>query len=629
MIFPKPKEETYLKGIYKMKAYDENTDLLYLFDKYKNGNEDLKVKKDEKFGEEEYAILINEDGITLTASSDAGIFRAVTSLKQLIGKFGSELRFCEILDKPDFENRCYLLDVSYGRMPKLETLKRYVDLMADLKYNEFQLFFERFVFDYKAFPKYTEGFECYTPEDMTCLNDYCEKRFIKLVPYVGSFGHLKTWLDQDEFKHLRIGDETRNTGTINPLLPESLEFLDKLYESIFPLCTSSDMANVGFDESGGLGMYQTKEVCEEKGKEAVFVEWLNKVADLSREKYGRRCQYFTDMIHNFKNEDYVFQNAPKDAIALIWGYDPIPTATMERWCSALSRNNAPFYVCPSSSTWGCCTSRYDVLTFNLQLCAEIGRDHGAVGYMYTDWGAGDGHNSFPVWNLVPTALGGQYAWNAGAKQNNYLMKADFIKESKRFIDEKYFDGKHISELIYRMGQYYLLEPERIPGFSMSMRLIGNPIEETALPGDFDLMECGDDFYFDNVLEYMKKVISDVEKIDFDENFKRQILVNANQVLIAAETTKIRYNRCSTEEKIDEIIKMIDENLKEYDILWERENFSEGKDNFMKMLRGRRADLLRMKENGCKIEPMTKYFYSKSGELDVEIIEDDTDNNVWL
>ena len=75
--------------------------------------------------------------------------------------------------------------------------------------------------------------------------------------------------------------------------------------------------------------------------------------------------------------------------------------------------------------------------------------------------------------------------------------------------------------------------------------------------------------------------------------------------------------------------MIDENLKEYDILWERENFSEGKDNFMNMLRGRRADLLRMKENGCKIEPMTKYFYSKAGELDVEIEEDDTDNNVWL
>ena len=45
MIFPKPKEETYLKGIYKMKAYDENTDLLYLFDKYKNGNEDLSATK--------------------------------------------------------------------------------------------------------------------------------------------------------------------------------------------------------------------------------------------------------------------------------------------------------------------------------------------------------------------------------------------------------------------------------------------------------------------------------------------------------------------------------------------------------------------------------------------------------
>ena len=45
-----------------MKAYDENIDLLYLYEKYKNGNEDLNIKKDLAYEEEEYAILINEDG---------------------------------------------------------------------------------------------------------------------------------------------------------------------------------------------------------------------------------------------------------------------------------------------------------------------------------------------------------------------------------------------------------------------------------------------------------------------------------------------------------------------------------------------------------------------------------------
>lgn len=618
MIFPKPKEEVYTESIYQMKNYENNTELLCLFEKYKTGNDDVKINIDSTLLKEEYSILINESGITISASGDEGIFRAITSLKQLIENNGQNLRFCSIKDKPDFDNRCYLLDVSYGRMPKLHILKRYVDLMAELKYNEFQLFFEKFVFDYKAYSKYTENFECYTPEDMKVLNDYCKKRYIKLVPYVGSFGHLRIWLEQDEFKHLRIGDETRNTGTINPLLPESMEFLDKLYESLFPLCDSSDMANVGFDESTGLGKYQTEEICNKLGKEKVYTEWLNKVADHVRAKYGRRCQYFTDMIHHFDDEDYVLENVPKDGLALIWGYDPIPTAMMEKWCMSLEKHNVPFYVCPSSSTWGCSTSRYDVLTFNLQLLAEIGQRHGAIGYMYTDWGAGDGHNSFPVWNLIPTAIGGQYAWNVGAKQNTYLMKADFIKNAKRFIDKKYFDSKNMSEYIYRLGQYYLLEPQRIPGFAMSMRLIDKPLTETAIYGDFDLLECGDDFYFDNVICYMKRIIADVEEIDFDENFKRQILVNSKQVIIGAETSKIRYNRVATEEKINELINLIDENLKEYEILWERENFSKGKEDFMNMLIGRRKDLFAMKENGCKIDAPT-----------TEKKEETVDNNLWL
>ena len=144
MIFPKPKEAIYTEGIYQMKNYEKNTELLYLFEKYKNGDDDVKINIDLSLAKDEYSLLINESGINIGASGDEGIFRAVTSLKQLIESNGKNLGFCSVKDKPDFENRCYLLDVSYGRMPKLNILKRYVDLMAELKYNEFQLFFERF-----------------------------------------------------------------------------------------------------------------------------------------------------------------------------------------------------------------------------------------------------------------------------------------------------------------------------------------------------------------------------------------------------------------------------------------------------------------------------------------------------
>ncbi len=610
MIFPIPKEEVYENGIYIMKNYEANTDIVYLFEKYKNGDCDLKIKNNLTFGKEEYELVIDDCGITVTASCHEGIFRAITSLKQLIEIGKGTLRYCKVSDSPDFENRCYLLDVSYGRMPKVEIIKRYIDYIAGLKYNEFQLFFESLVYDYEAYKDCTKDFQCYTPQDIKEINEYCKERYIKLVPYVASFGHLRAWLNLDRFKHLRVGDDETNTATINPFHPETMDFLDGFYASLFDLCDSSGVANVGFDESAGLGLYQTEEICKEKGKEWVFVNWLNKVADHVREKYGRRCQYFTDMIHGFENEDYVLENVPKDGIAVVWGYDPIPTASMEKWCMSLEKHGVPFYVCPSSSTWCSGTGRMDVCHMNLQILAEVGRSHGAVGYMYTDWGSGDGHNSFPVWNFYPAALGGQYAWNAGAKQDRYMFKTDFIKGAREYTDKVVFEGKPISELMYRLGQYYLLEPQRTPGGTSCMKMIGKPLCDSScgspLYGGVDYQYFGDDFYFDNLESYMKKAIGCVEETEFDENYKRQILVNSYQALIGIETARIRYHRGSTPEKIDEIIKMIDDNLKEYEVLWDRENFPKGKENFMVMLEGRRSDLVELKEMGCVYaEPETK------------------------
>ncbi len=600
MIFPIPKEEVYENGIYKMKNYDDNTDLLYLFEKYKNSDADLKIKTDVTFGKEEYKLLINEDGILVTASGDEGVFRAITSLKQLIERGKGKLRYCKVSDNPDFENRCYLLDVSYGRMPKVEIIKRYIDYIAGLKYNEFQLFFESLVYDYEAYKDCTKDFQCYTPEDMKEINEYCKKRFIKLVPYVASFGHLRAWLNLDRFKHLRVGDDETNTATINPLHPESLNFLDGFYSSLFDLCDSSDVANVGFDESMGLGLYQTEEICKEKGKERVFVDWLNKVADHVREKYSRRCQYFTDMIHGFENEDYVLENVPKDGTAVVWGYDPLDGVGVEKHCMALEKHGIPFYVCPSSSTWCSGTGRVDVCQFNLQVFAGVGIKHGAVGYMYTDWGSGDGHNSFPVWNFYPAALGGQYAWNSWKEKKGNGIKLELISAAKEYTDKVVFEGKPISELMCRLGQYYLLEPQRIPSATLSMVTLRRPLSWYS-NGAIDYVKYFDDFYSDNLEFYMTRAIRCVEETDFDENYKRQILVNANQALIAIEIGRIRHHRGSTPEKIDKLIKMIDENLKEYELLWDRENFPQGKENFMVLLREKRTELVSLKENGCKFE----------------------------
>ncbi len=89
---------------------------------------------------EEYKLDVNSDGVLISYSTEEGRFRALSTLYQLIMSEGEQLSYISILDKPDFERRGYMLDISRHRMPKIETIKQLVDILAILKYNEFQLY---------------------------------------------------------------------------------------------------------------------------------------------------------------------------------------------------------------------------------------------------------------------------------------------------------------------------------------------------------------------------------------------------------------------------------------------------------------------------------------------------------
>ncbi len=590
MIFPEPKSEKYFDGRYELRSYDGETELMHLYKKYKCGSEEINIAHDELYGTDKYSIVINESGITITASCDCGIFRAMSSLRQLLKENGASLPYCEIEDEPDFVRRSYMLDISRCRMPKVAKLTRLIDLLADLKYNEFQLYMENFCFKYKHFPKYTEDIDCLTPEDIEYLVEYCEDRFIDLVPNQNSFGHMSTWLEQEEFKKLDVSGGSEITGTLNTLLPEAFEFVDKLYDSLLPHF-KSEYVNIGLDEAYGLGRYALEEPCRIYGRENVFMDWLNKLAEHIRERYGKKVQFWSDMIRNYPSS---FTRVPKDATALNWSYDLIDTSIMEKHCIDLHNKGVRYYVCPGTSTWIGFTGRFDVMSFNLRSCGEYGRDHGAYGYMLTDWGCGEGHTAFPVWSLVPCALGSQYSWNVGGLQNGANFKPHYIRAAQKYADEYIFHAP-VANWLYKLQQYYLLEPERIHTSTMCAFIIRKPLSETDIPYFFDLKECGEDFYFENIIWYVNRALAGVEKVDFDETMKRQVILNSRMVILSAELNIIRLHQCAENDKIDELTAMIDDISKEYAYLWDMENYPVGKEHFLDQLADRRKELIAMRK----------------------------------
>ena len=590
LLFPQPCSVEWKEGVLTLPAGCAEKDLVSFYQQLKAGMPQVKVISAPMLGKEEYCLCIAETGVEISASCDEGLFRAATTLRQMLVQCEGQLPCVMIQDKPALPRRGYMIDISRGKKPRMESIKTMIDYLAALKYNEFQLYMEGDCFKYAAYPKETADFDCLTPENIVELNQYCKDRFIDLVPNQNSFGHMYTWLRKPDFHHLGLFErEDEVPSTLNPLLPESFEFVCNLYKSLLPYF-DSEYVNIGLDEAYGLGRYQIEEYCREKGKDVVFMDWLNKLNDHIRDTYGKKVMFWADMIYNYPQS---YHMVPKDAVALEWGYELIQSQRMTAHCIAYRDAGVRYYLCPSVNTHGSLTSRMDVTTFNLRTCAELAVEYGAEGYLVTDWGDG-GHYQQWCWSMQPIALGGQYAWNPGKAQDGESFKAEYIRAAEDFTDDYFFGGAKVSRLMYRMANYYLLEPERVHVCTMSAKQLTLPISETKYAHLFDMKDSGDDFYFDNVTAYVRKVMADIEKLDFDDRLKREIRLTAWMIELGSEICKVKLHPQDSLDQVDELVALIDRILPEYVETWNYRNFEMGIARSHGYLIARRAELLALK-----------------------------------
>lgn len=244
-----------------------------------------------------YKIKITPNGIVLMAKTTQGIFYSLQSLIQLMREYECRIPTMIIEDEPDFENRGFMLDISRDRIPNMDTLKKIVDILAELKYNQFQLYTEHTF----AYSKHELVWRDYTPltsEEIQELDNYCRERFIELVPNQNSFGHLGKWLKHDQYKYLAEcpdgfitpWGEKYGPFSLSPAVPETLNFLSELFDELLPNFTSTKV-NIGADETYDLGLGKSKELCEKYGKGRVYLDFLLKIHQILN-RHGKTVMFW-------------------------------------------------------------------------------------------------------------------------------------------------------------------------------------------------------------------------------------------------------------------------------------------------------------------------------------------------
>jgi hypothetical protein len=371
-----------------------------------------------------YTLTITADALRATAADTRGLFYAAMTLRQIIRLAGDMLPACRIEDAPDFPVRGIMLDISRDKVPTLTTLCALVDQFAEWKINHLQLYTEH-TFAYRQHAAVWQAASPMTADEIRALDAYCRGRGIDLVPNQNSFGHLERWLKLPQYNDLAEcptggapipwGGVTAGPTSLNPADPRSLALLQAWYAELLPNFSSRSF-NVGCDETFDLGHGRSQAEVAQRGGGRVYLDFLLKIHQLVQ-AHGRTMLFWGDIILHHPE---LVPELPRDSVALEWGYEA--NHPFAAHAALFANAGIPFYVCPGTSAWNSLAGRTSNMRENLLSAATHGLQHGAAGYLITDWGD-HGH-----WQTLPVSypgflLGAALSWCTAANRNLPLTAA--------------------------------------------------------------------------------------------------------------------------------------------------------------------------------------------------------------
>lgn len=329
---------------------------------------------------EKYSLDINEDKILVSADGVKGAFYAIQTLRQIFSH--DEIPCLYIEDEPDFSYRGLYHDVTRGKIPKIQTIKKLIDDMAYYKMNSLQLYVEH-TFEFKETAELVTKTGCLTKEEIIEIDEYCNDNFIEFIPSIATFGHMYEILEQDKYKHLRVLKEyipkpnfweaRMIHHTIDPLNEESIKLITSLIDQYYPLF-KTEWFNICGDETFDLNKsLQNADV----GK--LYTGFVKEIIN-HLHKNNKKIMMWADILLNHPE---TINELPEDICFLNWCYDSEPS---EESIIEFAKCGRKQIVCPGTSSWSRFCENTDIAEQNISNMVEYGYKHGAIGVLNTNWG---------------------------------------------------------------------------------------------------------------------------------------------------------------------------------------------------------------------------------------------------
>lgn len=454
MLIPRPHEIKKSGSILKNKAIGkvENAFSPLLFRHYKDmiladdsSPTILEIKQDLSVeNEEEYHLIIQEDRIQIISKTEKAAFYGLVTLKQLQSEQIIETQ--EIKDKPDLEVRGLMLDISRAKVLNVSSIKKIIDLVAELKYNHLELYVEGFSYEYKNIKEALADKNYLTQEEYLEVEKYAIEKYIDFVPNQNGFGHMSDWLALDKFKELaecpdgfEIWGSKRPPSTLDPTNPKSFELVKQMYEEMIPF-TKSKYFNMNFDEPYELGHGKSKQECLKTSTEDVYIEYLEKLANVVR-KYNKTPMIWGDVL--VKHPDKI-SKLSKDIVFIDWGYNK--AYDFVNHAKMLEELKVKYLLAPGTSTWSSITGRFINMKETIENSTYASKKYHGLGILLTDWGD-MGHLQYLPSSYLGFIYGAMLSWSSGT-----------IEDAEKYL-AIILNDETLAKVIVELSHYHELEGE--------------------------------------------------------------------------------------------------------------------------------------------------------------------------
>lgn len=353
-----------------------------------------------------------------------------------------------------------MLDAARNAVPKIETIKSYIQLIALLGFNYMELYVED-VFEVINEPKigYMRG--KYTINDLKDLDQYALSYGVELIPCIQTLAHLERIFMHDTYSEINDIEDVLLVG--QPKTYELIENMLKTCKEAF----SAKRINIGMDEAFrlGLGAYLSKNGYHTKT--TIMLEHLEAVSKLL-DKYEYHGMMWADMFFQMSGGNYhldevvisdeVIKRVPKNITLIFWEYYDTAYDKYDRKFKQIRRMTTDYSFAGGAWKWVGFTPLNAFSIKAMDVSIQACHNHQVDDYLVTLWG--DDGAEASIYSVLPSLIHASQSFYTHKDQNEIENRLALLLTKYRFDELMKLDSLNQLETtseVHNPSKYLLFD----------------------------------------------------------------------------------------------------------------------------------------------------------------------------